>query len=67
MGATSIPGYRFGGLVLPPSPLTATMKPFLSGKGGSAQEIEAMHAAWSKAVLLQVILWCQPCAREGDF
>jgi len=48
-------------------PISITMKPFLAGKGHSADEVEAMHAAWTKAVLLQAILWCRPYVREGDF
>jgi hypothetical protein len=48
-------------------PISLTMKPFLAKKGASAEEVEAMHAAWTKAVLLQAILWCRPYAREGDF
>lgn len=43
------------------------MKPFLAKKGASAEEVEAMHAAWTKAVLLQAILWSRPYAKEGDF
>lgn len=48
-------------------PISVTMKPFLARKGAPAEEVEAMHAAWSKAVLLQAILWCRPYAHEGDF
>jgi hypothetical protein len=48
-------------------PISVTMKPFLAGKGYSAKEVDAMHAAWSKAVLLQAILWCRPYVKEGDF
>jgi len=48
-------------------PISVTMKPFLAKTGASAAEVEAMHAAWSKAVLLQAILWCRPYTREGDF
>jgi hypothetical protein len=48
-------------------PILATIKPFL-GKGGHPPEmVEAMHAAWTKSVLLQVILWSQPYVRDGDF
>jgi hypothetical protein len=37
-------------------------------EGGAApDEVEAMHQAWVKAVLLQVILWSHPYVREGDF
>ncbi|HZT20047.1 MAG TPA: protoglobin domain-containing protein [Dongiaceae bacterium] len=48
-------------------PISVTMKPFLAKKGASAEEGEAMHAAWTKAVLLQAILWSRPYAREADF
>jgi hypothetical protein len=43
------------------------MKPFLAEKGAGAAEVEAMHAAWTKAVLLQAILWSRPYVRDGDF
>jgi Protoglobin len=48
-------------------PITATLKPFLTNGGATAEEVEAMHQAWVKAVLLQVILWSQPYVREGEF
>jgi Protoglobin len=48
-------------------PISATMKPFLANKGHAAAEVEAMHAAWTKAVLLQAILWSRPYVRDGDF
>ena len=48
-------------------PISVTMKPFLAGKGHSAGEVDTMHAAWSKAVLLHAILWCRPYVTEGDF
>ncbi|MBN9066831.1 MAG: hypothetical protein J0H60_10285 [Rhizobiales bacterium] len=48
-------------------PISVTMKPFLAGKGHPAEEVDTMHAAWSKAVLLQAILWCRPYVKEGDF
>jgi hypothetical protein len=41
-------------------PITTTLKPFLA-------DDEAMHQAWVKAVLLQVILWSHPYVRDGDF
>jgi hypothetical protein len=34
-------------------PITTTLKPFLAKKGASAADVEKMHAAWVKAVLLQ--------------
>ena len=48
-------------------PISVTMKPFLAKKGHSASEVDAMHAAWSKAVLLQAILWSRPYVKDGDF
>jgi hypothetical protein len=48
-------------------PITATLKPFLASGGATAEEVDAMHQAWVKAVLLQVILWSHPYVRDGDF
>ena len=48
-------------------PISLTMKPFLAKKGHSSAEVEAMHAAWTKSVLLQAILWSQPYVKDGDF
>lgn len=48
-------------------PISATMKPFLAKTGASAADVEAMHAAWTKTVLLQAILWSRPYVRDGDF
>lgn len=48
-------------------PITATMKPFLANKGHSAEEVDKMHQAWFKSVVMQVTLWCLPYARDGYF
>jgi hypothetical protein len=48
-------------------PVTTTLKPFLAKKGAPLAEVERMHAAWVKAVLLQVILWSHPYVKEGQF
>jgi hypothetical protein len=48
-------------------PITATLKPFLAKKGNSSAEVEQMHQAWVKSVLLQVILWSYPYVKDGDF
>ena len=48
-------------------PVTTTLKPFLAKKGASAADVEKMHAAWVKSVLLQTILWSQPYVRDGQF
>jgi hypothetical protein len=41
-------------------PITATIRGFLTDKGHSQAEVDAMHAAWFKAVTLTVALWAQP-------
>ncbi|MEQ1794410.1 MAG: protoglobin domain-containing protein [Nitrospira sp.] len=48
-------------------PVTATLRPFLAKQGHSPAEVGAMHQAWIKSVLLQVILWSYPYVKEGDF
>ncbi|HEX2728621.1 MAG TPA: protoglobin domain-containing protein [Rubrobacteraceae bacterium] len=48
-------------------PITATIKPFLAKKGHSDEEVEGMHQAWFKSVVLQVTLWSYPYAKEGDY
>ncbi|MGL4243270.1 MAG: protoglobin domain-containing protein, partial [Beijerinckiaceae bacterium] len=64
VAAPHIPMRHLLALVMP---ISATMRTFLAGKGHSAAEVDAMHAAWTKSVLLQAILWSQPYVREGDF
>ncbi|HWV57278.1 MAG TPA: protoglobin domain-containing protein [Longimicrobiales bacterium] len=48
-------------------PITVTLKPFLAKKGDSPEDVDRMHAAWLKSVVLQLTLWSQPYCREGDF
>ncbi|HWC10792.1 MAG TPA: protoglobin domain-containing protein [Acidimicrobiales bacterium] len=48
-------------------PITATLRSFLANKGHNDAEVEAMHQAWIKSVLLQVILWTRPYVSEEDF
>jgi hypothetical protein len=48
-------------------PVTATLKPFLAKKGHGAEDVEKMHQAWIKSVMLQITLWSYPYVREGDF
>lgn len=38
----------------------AIMKPFLAAGGHSTQEVEKMHRAWCKSLLLQIALWTEP-------
>jgi Protoglobin len=48
-------------------PVTTTLRPFLAKGGAPPEEVDAMHQAWVKAVLLQLILWSHPYVRDGDF
>ena len=48
-------------------PVTATLKPFLAKGGHGADEVERMHQAWIKSVLLQTILWSHPYVRDGQY
>ena len=48
-------------------PITTTLKPFLAKKGASVADVERMHAAWVKAVLMQAILWSHPYIKDGEF
>lgn len=48
-------------------PITTTLKPFLAKRGHRAEDVEKMHAAWVKSVILQVTLWSYPYCRDGDF
>jgi len=49
------------------APITITIRDFLGKKGHSAAEVDKMYHAWFKAVVLQVALWSQPYARDGDY
>lgn len=66
-GANSVPQINFRYIPALTIPLTTTLKPFLAKKGASASDVERMHAAWVKVVLLQSILWSQPYIRDGEF
>jgi IS1 family transposase len=46
-------------------PITATMRSFLANKGHAAEDVDGMHTAWFKAVVLHVCLWCQPYAPQA--
>ncbi len=48
-------------------PITATIKSFLSKKGHDPATVDAMHAAWFKAVTLTVILWTYPYINKNEF
>jgi hypothetical protein len=40
--------------------MNETIKPYLAARGHSAEEVEHMHAAWCKAMQLQIALWIGP-------
>lgn len=49
------------------APIALTIKPFLTKKGHDAEDVEKMHTAWVKAIILQTALWSYPYAREGEW
>lgn len=65
--ADSVPLVNFRYLSALTIPVTTTLKPFLAKKGAPADDVEKMHAAWVKSVLMQTILWSYPYVREGQF
>jgi len=48
-------------------PISVTMRPFLTKTGASAEDVDAMHAAWVKSCLLQLTLWSHPYVQDGAF
>lgn len=65
--ADSVPSVNFRYLSALTIPITTTLKPFLAKKSASAADVEKMHAAWVKSVLMQSILWSYPYVRQGRF
>ena len=63
-GVDSVPEIALRYLVAFIFPITATMRSFLANHGHAPEEVEAMHTAWFKAVVLHVCLWSQPYAAE---
>jgi hypothetical protein len=66
-GADSATLIHFRYLIALNVPITTTLKPFLAKADLPAETVDAMHAAWVKAVLLQTILWSHPYVLEGEF
>jgi hypothetical protein len=54
-------------IVLLVYPIWATLKPFLAKKGHSSDDVEKMHQAWLKSLLLQIALWSRPYVKGGDW
>ena len=63
----SVPIIYFRDLFALYHPLTASLKPFLANTGASPDDVEKMHAAWQKSILLQLILWAQPYIKDGMY
>lgn len=66
-GINSVPIIHFRHLVALTYPITATLKPFLEKGKHSKKDVDKMHQAWIKSVLLQAILWSFPYVNEGEF
>ena len=66
-GARSVPIVHFRYLPALVYPITATLRPFLEEGGHPVEEVDRMHQAWVKSVLLQVILWSHPYVKDGEF
>jgi hypothetical protein len=47
------------------APAIIGVTPFLSNKGHSPDDVDRMHRAWTKTVLLHITLWSRPYAREA--
>jgi hypothetical protein len=46
------------------APVLEAMRPCLKAKGIPPQEIDALHSAWTKAVMLTLALWSGPYTRD---
>lgn len=66
-GVDSVPIIHLRYLIAFIYPITATIRPFLMANGHSDEEVDKMHQAWFKAVVLTVTLWTEPYAKVGDF
>jgi hypothetical protein len=46
---------------------TVAIRPFLARKGHNPVEVQKMHEAWVKSLVLQAALWSYPYAKEGEW
>jgi hypothetical protein len=44
---------------------TETIKPFLATKGHTSNDVERMHGAWCKSLMLHIALWSRPYVKDG--
>ncbi|HZQ40121.1 MAG TPA: protoglobin domain-containing protein [Rhizomicrobium sp.] len=47
------------------APVALAVRPLLQTAGFAKEEIDLIHAAWTKAVILSVTLWSAPYVRDG--
>ena len=66
-GVQSVPNISFRYMVAFIYPITATIKPFLAKKGHNAEDVEKMHWAWFKSVVMQVALWSAAYVKPQDY
>jgi hypothetical protein len=66
-GVQAVPHIHYRYMVAFIYPITATIKSFLTKKGHSPEDVDRMHQAWFKSVVMQVALWSVPYIREGDY
>lgn len=66
-GVESAPHIPLRYLLAFTSTVILTIAPFLEGRGRSAAEVEHMHAAWTKAVMLHVTLWSRAYTSGQDW
>jgi len=64
-GVESVPEISLRYLITFIFPITATMRSFLAAKGHRPEDVEGMHTAWFKAVVLHVCLWSEAYAAEA--
>lgn len=63
----SVPHISFRYVLAQAYPFSMAAREFLAARGHPAEDVEKMHQAWCKAVLLQVVLWSYPYVKDGDF
>lgn len=66
-GVQAVPHIHFRYMVAFIYPITATIRPFLAKKGHSPEDVERMHQAWFKSVVMQVALWSAPYVQGDDY
>ena len=58
---------HFSHMVALTIPVTTTLRPFLEKGDHTPEEVDRMHQAWVKSVLLQTILWSHAYVNDGEF